>query len=77
MSKTLNQVTVSTYTDPNGRPRIQVLRNGMPCLQWRAEDASRTRVKAAVRNLWRQTDSPAIMRRWDGDAKLLHVFKRK
>jgi len=70
-------VTVSTNTDPNGTPRTTVLADGIPHVELHGADHD------TLRNAWSTAKSifanrsRGTLRRWDGDAGLLHTVAEK
>ena len=70
-------VTVSTNTDPNGTPKTTVLADGIPHVQMCGTD------RDTLRNAWGTAKSifanrrHGTLRRWDGDAGLLHTVAEK
>jgi hypothetical protein len=68
-------VTLSTFTDPNGRRHTILLKDGAV---WRNERGHAPRqLKGNVRALWEHVSAPARLVRWDGDHKLKHVLATK
>ena len=67
-------VTLSTYTDPNGTPRTDILIDGLAHRTFRGSVTDY--VKQELGHVWNGARS-GTLRRWDGDAKLLHTVAEK
>jgi len=70
-------VTLSTNTDPNGTPRTHLILDRQCVVQYEGQKTRhRRKVWAKALTLYRK-NTTATLRRWDGDAGILHTVAEK